>query len=267
MKVLLIAPHQDDEVLAAGGLMHRMQKNGDHVSVLFATNGDYHGPEVALLRYYESYKALNHLGIRKDNIFYLGYGDTGMCDSHSFLRKLQFADKEFPLATPFSIKTYHPGMELTVHALRTGEESLLNHEEFLADLTWFIHQYRPDLLIFPHPKDQHGDHAAIFAFLKEANIFAHIPICLTYIIHGGNDMTWPPRDQATFLCPPVITANIWEKRISVALTNTEMQRKIQALQFFESQISADATGFLKSFCKQEEVFFLLTKDNISQQNR
>ena len=57
MKVLLIAPHQDDEVLAAGGLMHRMQKNGDHVSVLFATNGDYHGPEVALLRYYESYKA------------------------------------------------------------------------------------------------------------------------------------------------------------------------------------------------------------------
>lgn len=267
MKVLLIAPHQDDEVLAAGGLMHRLKKNGDDVSVLFATNGDYRGPEVALMRYSESCKALDHLGIPKDNIFYLGYGDTGMRDSHSFLRKLRFAEKELQFTTPFSTKTYHPAAELTIHALRTGEESLLTRGEFLADLTWFIYQYMPDLLIFPHPQDQHGDHAAIFAFLQEANIFADIPVCLTYIIHGGNDMTWPPRNQTTFLCPPVITENAWKKRISVVLADTEMQHKTQALQFFESQISADETGFLESFCKQEEVFFLLTKDDISQQNR
>lgn len=262
MKVLLIAPHQDDEILAAGGLMHRLQNRNDHVSVLFATNGDYRGPEVALLRYHESRKALNHLGISDENIFYLGYGDTGMRDSHSFLRKLRFADKEVSFETPFSSKTYHPAAAQTVHAMRSGEEAKFTHRNFLSDLTWFIYQYLPDLLIFPHPEDKHGDHAAIFTFLQEANVLNQISVCLSYIIHGGNDMMWPPRDQTTFSCPPVIPGNVWGKRISFALTHTEMQLKAQALHFFESQFSVDETGFLESFCKQEEVFLLFTKDNV-----
>lgn len=259
MKVLFIAPHQDDEILAAGGLIQRLQKNGDRLSVLFATNGDYHGPQIALRRYYESCNALKHLGISSDEIFYLGYGDTGMCDTHSFLGKLRFSSKELPFTTPFSTTTYHPAKQLTVHALRTGEESLLTHGAFLGDLTWFVNQYMPDVLIFPHPNDQHGDHSAISAFLQETNVLAHIPFCLTYIIHGGNDLIWPHRDQKLFLCPPVITEKSWKNRISIQITDTEMQCKIQALRHFKTQISTDTTGFLLSFCKQEEVFFLFAK--------
>ena len=43
MRILLIAPHQDDEILAAGGLIQKCIKHGDDFLVLFATNGDYHG--------------------------------------------------------------------------------------------------------------------------------------------------------------------------------------------------------------------------------
>lgn len=41
MRILLIAPHQDDEILAAGGLIQKCIKHGDDFLVLFATNGDY----------------------------------------------------------------------------------------------------------------------------------------------------------------------------------------------------------------------------------
>lgn len=266
MKVLIIAPHQDDEILAAGGLIQRLKKNGAHIAVLFATNGDYHGPPIALQRYFESRNALKYLGISSDEIFYLGYGDTGMRNTHSFLRKLRFASKEIPFSTPFSTTTYHPAKKLTVHALRTGEESLLTHGAFLDDLTWFVNQYMPDLLIFPHPNDQHGDHAAISVFLQSTSVLAHIPFCLTYIIHGGNDIVWPHRDTKAFLCPPVITEKTWKNRISIQLTDAERLCKIQALQFFETQLSFDTSRFLLSFSKQEEVFFLFAEDNLSQQN-
>lgn len=266
MKVLIIAPHQDDEILAAGGLIQRLKKNGSHIAVLFATNGDYRGPQIAFQRYCESCNALKYLGISSDGIFYLGYGDTGMRDTHSFLRKLRFASKEVPFSTPFSTKTYHPAQKLTVHALRTGEDSLLTHGAFLDDLKWFVNQYMPDLLIFPHPNDQHGDHAAISAFLQATSALTHIPFCLTYIIHGGDDMVWPHRDTKMFLCPPVITEGLWKNRISIQLTDLERQSKIQALQLFETQLSSDTSGFLLSFCKQEEVFFPFAEDNLSQQN-
>lgn len=189
-----------------------------------------------------------------------------MRDTHSFLRKLRFASKELAFSTPFSTTTYHPAKKLTVHALRTGEESLLTHVGFLEDLTWFVNQYMPDLLIFPHPNDQHGDHAAISVFLQMTGVLAHIPFCLTYIIHGGNDLLWPHRDTKTFLCPPVITEELWRNRISIQLTDAEGYCKIQALKLFETQLSSDTSGFLLSFCKQEEVFFLFAKDNLSQQN-
>lgn len=266
MKVLIIAPHQDDEIIAAGGLIQRLKKKGACISVLFATNGDYHSPQIACQRYYESCNALKHLGLSNDEVFYLGYGDTGMRDTHSFLRKLRFASKELPFSTPFSTTTYHPAKKLTVHALRTGKETLLTHGALLDDLIWFVNQYKPDILIFPHQNDQHGDHAAISAFLHETNILEQIPISLTYIIHGGNDIVWPHRDTERFLCPPVFPETLWENRISIKLTEAERQFKIQALQFFKTQLSSDISGFLLSFCKQEEIFFLFAEDYINQQN-
>ena len=39
MRILLIAPHQDDEILAAGGLIQKCIKHGDDFLILFATNG------------------------------------------------------------------------------------------------------------------------------------------------------------------------------------------------------------------------------------
>lgn len=266
MKVLIIAPHQDDEILAVGGLIQKCVKLNDTVTILFITNGDYLGPYIAHKRYYESKEALALLGIAENAIFYLGYGDTGMNYSHSFLRQMLFKNPNMPLTTPFSSMTYHPASGKTVHAMRTGFESSLTQVAFLADLEWFIKELTPDIIITPYVLDMHGDHAAIIPLLQKIDIFSQIPICLTYIIHGGNDSLWPPRDTKTFTCPPVISVETWKKHISIPLTDREQHQKHQAILAFKTQLKDDSNNFLVSFSKQEEVFFLLRDNEINQQN-
>lgn len=266
MKILFIAPHQDDEILAAGGLIQKCINLGDDFTILFATNGDYRGPLIAQKRYYESKQALEYLGIPEESIFYLGYGDTGMNYSHSFLRRMLFEKPNTLLTTPFSSMTYHPAGGKTVHVMRTSLESPLTQAAFLADLEWFIKRDFPDIIIAPNFLDMHGDHAALIHLLQKLNIFKQIPICLTYIIHGGNDTSWPLRDTKTFTCPPVFSIEAWKKRISIPLTAREQIRKCRAIAVFTTQLKDDPENFMVSFSKQEEVFFLLRDNDVNQQN-
>lgn len=266
MNILIIAPHQDDEILAAGGLIQKCVKLGDILTFLFITNGDYLGSHIARRRYYESEQALSFLGVEKNAIFYLGYGDTGMKYSHSFLRKMLFAPPNMPLTTPFSSMTYHPACRKTVHAIRTGFESPLTQGAFLTDLEWFIEEINPDIIITPNIWDMHGDHAAMIPLLQKINIFNQIPVCLTYIIHGGNDTLWPPRDIKTFTRPPVISDEAWQKHIAIPLTDQEESKKLKAILAFTTQLKDDYDNFLVSFSKQEEIFFLLRENDISRQN-
>lgn len=267
MKVLIIAPHQDDEVLAAGGLIQKCVKLGHAVTVLFVTNGDYHGPQIARLRYFESYAALAKLGLTEHDLCYLGFGDTGgMCHSHSFLRKIFFADFKTPFNTPFSTTTYHPAQKLTVHAMRTGLESPMTHDVFLSDLRWFIKKTKPNLIVIPHPKDMHGDHASIFHFLQKIDEFKEIEICLSYIIHGGNDKFWPIRKTNDFTCPPIIQQAEWNTRVSIRLSKEEQQLKYNAIRCFSTQIENDLDDFLISFSKKNEVFFFLQNNLTTRQN-
>lgn len=266
MKVLIIAPHQDDEILCAGGLIQKCIEAGDIITVLFATNGDFLSPEIAKLRYYESCEALSQLGVTEKQIFYLGYGDTGMRYSHSFLRKLLFADMDTPFETPFSHMTYHPAGKETVHVMYTGIESVQTKKAFISDMSWVIKKVDPDLLIIPHPEDRHGDHAAIYEFLKYIDIFEYIPVCMSYIIHGGDDNNWPPRNTFHFVCPPVISLPEWNKRIAIPLTKQQQQKKQYIIHSFKTQINTDSNDFLLSFAKQEEIFFLFGNNETIQQN-
>ena len=47
MNLLVIAPHQDDEILSAFLLMHNVLEKNGTVNILYATNGDYRGIDYA----------------------------------------------------------------------------------------------------------------------------------------------------------------------------------------------------------------------------
>ena len=70
LKVLVLAPHQDDEINIAGNTIANLVNCGADVKVCFSTNGDYTLP--ASVRIREAVASLKKLGCNKQNIYFLG---------------------------------------------------------------------------------------------------------------------------------------------------------------------------------------------------
>ena len=93
-RIMIIAPHPDDEVLAAGGLMATALKLNNEIRVIVATNGDasyttalWHGSHLitkknferqAIMRQKESLNALTSLGMHLGQIHLWGFPDRGL---------------------------------------------------------------------------------------------------------------------------------------------------------------------------------------------
>lgn len=71
--VMVIVPHQDDDINLVGGMIEPYIENGSNVTFVFSTTGDRYG--LAEVRANEVVAALTPLGVKKENIYYLGFGD------------------------------------------------------------------------------------------------------------------------------------------------------------------------------------------------
>ena len=72
--ILVVVPHQDDDVNLMGGLIEQYSRANSKISVVFTTNGDGDLAN-ADIRAAEAVEALAAMGVEKENIYYLGYGD------------------------------------------------------------------------------------------------------------------------------------------------------------------------------------------------
>lgn len=90
-RVLIFAPHCDDETLGCGGVISRLVEEGVPVRVVMLTNGDgFHHPvsnlkqnpaghiELGRMRQKESLAALKKLGVPASSAVFLGYPDGGL---------------------------------------------------------------------------------------------------------------------------------------------------------------------------------------------
>ncbi|MBQ6003059.1 MAG: PIG-L family deacetylase, partial [Synergistaceae bacterium] len=75
-RVLILVPHQDDEINVAANSIQNFTKAGADVYVMFANSGDYYGHYNFDVRMSEAANALKVLGLDKSHIFILGYGET-----------------------------------------------------------------------------------------------------------------------------------------------------------------------------------------------
>lgn len=81
-KVLILVPHEDDELNVAGGILSSLVEKKE-VYVAFSTNGDYSSNQEQTLvtktrRYREAVEAMATYGIPEDHVIFLGYGDQWM---------------------------------------------------------------------------------------------------------------------------------------------------------------------------------------------
>lgn len=254
-RILIIAPHQDDEILSSYHYIRNQIQNKAEINIIFVTNGDYLGPVYAKHRYFESLAALNELGIPSNNIYYMGYADTGMRLEKSFLYRLYNTSDDIIKHAPFSSQTYHPVGKKTLHEILFGHKAPYTKKNIMLDFKEALYYFAPDILVMPSHHDYHGDHKAVNYFMKDIfqrNFFS-IEV-MTYLIHGGNDLSWPNSSSKSFSQADCLSSQIWNQRIIVPTDTSQCLKKRAAIKKFESQQPNDLNAFLLRFAKEEEFF-------------
>jgi len=76
LKILEIAPHPDDDIIACGGSTAKHLAHGNEVFVAYVTYGDAECPEIPAeeftkIRKRETFNAARVIGLRKENLFFL----------------------------------------------------------------------------------------------------------------------------------------------------------------------------------------------------
>lgn len=255
MNVLVLAPHQDDEIISCFHLINILRKRNHNIDILFATNGNYKDNTLAIKRYRESLKALKQCQVSSNHLHYLGYEDTGMTLEHSFLWKL-YCNKHIK-KSPFTnhTTTWHPLNKGTIHFQKTGKEAEFSKDNFKSDLKYAILQFNPSIIIMPSVCDCHGDHKALALFTRELlSDLRFSAKILCYLVHTQNEDIWPNRKKDTYTKPLDIPFKIWQQRKIISVSEKKSLYKMSAILEFTSQMMFNDDKFLLSFAKKEEFF-------------
>lgn len=158
LAVLILVPHQDDEINIAGHTIMNFESMGAEVFVTYSTNGDHDFP--AEVRLKEALRALKILGVPGDHVILLGYGDTAFKDeSHIFQQQ---GGSLTSAAGPR--ETYGAAGMDDFALLHRGAHSAYNRTDFQKDIVDLIEIIRADIVICVDC-DGHPDHRALsFAF-------------------------------------------------------------------------------------------------------
>jgi len=109
------------------------------------------------IRQQESLAALSVLGVAKDEVSFLSYPDRGTPELW-----IKNWSRQNPYESPYT------GTSRSPYALTFDPESNYSGEDLLKDLRTIIHDYHPDLVIYPNPEDVHPDHRGLANFVTLA---------------------------------------------------------------------------------------------------
>ncbi|HEX3579940.1 MAG TPA: PIG-L deacetylase family protein [Thermoanaerobaculia bacterium] len=156
-RTLVIAPHPDDESIAAGGLLQRAIAAGGEVHVVVVTDGDNNPWPVRYLK-------------KKVRVNDADRAEWGALRREESRRALA------TLGVPAAASTFlgYPDRLLTTMA-RRGDLRVR------AAIAAAIDSFAPSLLVVPSAFDLHPDHRAIGWFAHDAAKGMNI---VTYVIHG-----------------------------------------------------------------------------------
>lgn len=272
-KILVVAPHPDDETLSAGGLIQAARSAGSDVEIVVVTNGD--GQILAPLvlnqkaiasssdyiilgarRQAEAVSAITYLGLSKDRITFLGYPDGGLDELWASIieKKCPVVSETTRAAINPYIGTLHPDNEYC-------------GSNVLQDIFLILKEYKPDLIVVPAPIDDHPDHKSTSAFIWLAlamlreDVPEYKPILFGYLIHY-DDFPFPKGINSELLLPPrepVGTRGIWKY---LMLSYQERSRKEIAIQFYETQVFL-LNNLLFEFARKNELFLVLSHEALS----
>ena len=264
-RLLILAPHCDDETLGSAGVILAAQRAGLQVRVVIATNGDgfffgtvrdfrkvYPRPQDFIrfgkLRQQESLAALKILGVQPEQVTFLSYPDRGTPSEWN-----DHWSPQDPYRSPYSRDTKSP------YPLTYNPNSVFAGADYLADVMSITESYRPDLIIYPHPDDVHPDHWGLNVFtrlaiaeLSHGDATFH-PAQLTYLVHRPDFPTIRGLKPQDSLVPPPALLALYPDWVRWDLNSADVQRKGLAVQAYRSQLPL-LRGLMDSFVRTNELF-------------
>ena len=260
-RVVVFAPHPDDETIAVGGLLHRMVGAHAMVQVVFVTNGDgypdalretLHRPPrqadylaYGRLRHREAQAAARRLGIPRSGVDFLGFPDGGL----DTLWQAHWT-RARPYTSPYTATDMPPYGDVV------DPELEYDGQDLTAAILRILGAVRPTVVILPHPDDVHPDHAATARFVVEAvdrlqtrHVLSQDVEMLAYMVH---DPGWPPTVEETATLPPPsrIHDTHW---VALPLSAAEQAAKKAALHEYGSQLAV-MPDLLRRFLRPNELF-------------
>jgi LmbE family N-acetylglucosaminyl deacetylase len=257
--LVVIAPHPDDEVLLAAGLIERSVQAGERVHVILLTNGDATCERDGTRRQGETVAAMRALGVPEEHLHFLGYPD-GALDrlSREPLGPLPQLDPHgacVQRATTWAVRGQGGVDE---HTRATGSPAAWTSTALVEDLARLLGVLRPRLVVVPHGLDAHPDHATTYVFFRRAlDTLDVAPLqVLRGVVHAGR--CWPS-DCATFFTPDAgwtpLPPPLERYRPGLAVP-VDARKKLASIARYPSQTGPEPEkDWLASFARKEEPFF------------
>ena len=262
-RLLVIAPHPDDETLGAGGLIQRVFEVGGRVQVVFLTDGDGYLEGVQTderanhpkpsnyrdygrRRQYEARAALERLGLNGGGATFLSFPDRGL----SRLLGSYWSERRAAFRSPYTRRDRPPKSEIVV------PDTEYRGEDLTQELARIVGDHHPTLILVPRKEDQHPDHCASWFFLMDALgdvrrvDAAYAPDVINYIVHW---YSWPfDGDDGELPPPPGLRGGVsgWMR---VPLASAEQRTKRAALKRYRTQEPVMG-WFLDGFARRNEIF-------------
>ncbi|HVP89902.1 MAG TPA: PIG-L deacetylase family protein [Terriglobales bacterium] len=261
-RVLVLAPHPDDETLGCGGIIQKAVALNLPVRVVFLTYGDdnewsfliyrkffvygSHAVEkMGLVRDGEARQAAAKLGLRADEVTFLGYPDHA-------LQSIWYDhwSGQPPAVGPLSRAREVPYPD----AYRPGAP--YRGDDIVRDLRTILQDFKPTKVFLSHPADNHPDHRSLYVFTRVAlwDVYgdAQGPPLFPYLVHFSG---WPEHSglHESWKLNPAPALRDGIRWVSEALDEREVKTKLEALRQHKSQHEAGAP-FLDAFVRENELF-------------
>lgn len=262
-RVLIVAPHMDDETIGAGAYALDALRSGADVFVAFLTAGDCARFSARLLygrmtptpsdylsvgrtRIAEAQRAMRILGVPQDHLFVLGYPDRGlrtMFDEPSAIVRSTSTEKE---EVPYEL-AFNPGSKHT-------------RANIVSDMRRILELVQPTTVITPVQFDIHPDHNAAADIVDLAiDESQSAPNRLGYVVHTSRFLTsfiWTP--ERALLPPARMRSFTWT---TYPVSTSAQSVKAAMLAAYKSQ--RPYTYFLRNaFVRSNELFFAYSAETV-----
>lgn len=274
-RILVFAPHPDDEVLGGGGVIASTLANDPTapIRVVVATNGEASRltafsqrmypfakkslRQLGIKRQQESLSALIYLGLHARQVEYWGFPDQGLLPI--WKSYWDFAKK---------YRSHATGYTKNVQSENSLSKSYTSPEMVQLILN-IINTFRPTTIIMPHPQDAHADHRALAHFIALAvtmySLDRHFspPLMLAYPVWvRARPIPTSIQLRKGQLKLPANFTRSFDSWVRVPLSPAIKNKKATALECYRSQKLSAGAVLADSAQSDNEVFDVIQPNSV-----